>query len=151
MKSQLRLLVKTWKHAILCLHDAGQLQRIHETHRSYDALQYPLMFWKGDDGYHFNIKMINSLSGEETTKQVSSMNYYAYRLMIRQNAENYLLRFRRLLQQYCVDMYVKIESSATMLSESFRFALLPPALCSCRVHLRGWCRDLLTNAVLTPG
>lgn len=38
------------------------------------------------------------------------MNYYAYRLMIRQNADNYLLRFRRLLQQYCVDMYVKIET-----------------------------------------
>lgn len=42
----------------------GQLQRISETHRSYDALQYPLMFWQGDDGYHFNIKMINQLSGE---------------------------------------------------------------------------------------
>lgn len=38
------------------------------------------------------------------------MNYYAYRLMIRQNADNYLLRFRRLFQQYCVDMYVKIET-----------------------------------------
>ena len=34
------------------------------------------------------------------------MNYYAYRLMIRQIADNYLLRF----QQYCVDMYVKIET-----------------------------------------
>lgn len=50
------------------------------------------------------------ISGEETTKKVSSMNYYAYRLMIRQNADNYLLRFRRLFQQYCVDMYVKIET-----------------------------------------
>lgn len=38
------------------------------------------------------------------------MNYYAYRLMMRQNADNYLLRFRRLFQQYCVDMYVKIET-----------------------------------------
>ena len=38
------------------------------------------------------------------------MNYYAYRLMIRQNAANYLLRFWRLFQQYCVDMYVKIET-----------------------------------------
>ncbi|CAD7078183.1 unnamed protein product [Hermetia illucens] len=54
--------------------------------------------------------MINPLNGEETTKKVSSMNYYAYRLMIRQNADNYLLRFSRLFQQYCVDMYVKIET-----------------------------------------
>jgi hypothetical protein len=30
-------------------------QRISETHRSYDALQYPLIFWQGEDGYHFNI------------------------------------------------------------------------------------------------
>lgn len=41
-----------------------QLQRVSETHRSYDALQYPLLFWQGDDGYHFAIKMINPLNGE---------------------------------------------------------------------------------------
>ncbi|XP_041673788.1 uncharacterized protein LOC121529855 [Drosophila eugracilis] len=95
---------------VLTRRDTGQLQQISETHRSYDALEYPLMFWQGEDGYYFNIKMINPLNGEETTKKVSSMNYYAYRLMIRQNADNYLLRFRRLFQQYCVDMYVKIET-----------------------------------------
>lgn len=47
--------------------------------------------------------------GAETNK-VSAMNFYAYRLMIRQDVDNHLLRFRRLLQQYCVDMYVKIET-----------------------------------------
>lgn len=41
----------------------GQVQRVHETHRSYDALQYPLMFWQGEDGYHFNLKMINPATG----------------------------------------------------------------------------------------
>lgn len=41
-----------------------QLQRVSETHRSYDALQYPILFWQGQDGYHFNIKMINPLDGE---------------------------------------------------------------------------------------
>ena len=38
------------------------------------------------------------------------MNYYVYHLMIRRNADNYLLRFRGLFQQYCVKMYVKIET-----------------------------------------
>lgn len=38
------------------------------------------------------------------------MNYYAYRLMIRQNEENHLLQYRRLFQQFVVDMYVKIET-----------------------------------------
>ncbi|XP_030246683.1 uncharacterized protein LOC115565616 [Drosophila navojoa] len=73
---------------VLTRRSTGQLQRISETHRSYDALQYPLMFWQGDDGYHFNIKMINPLNGEETAKKVSSMNYYAYRLMIREYSDN---------------------------------------------------------------
>jgi hypothetical protein len=59
---------------VLTHRDTGQLQRIYETHRSYDALQYPLMFWKGDDGYHFNVKMMNPLSSEETTKKVSYSN-----------------------------------------------------------------------------
>lgn len=42
----------------------NELQRISETHRSYDALQYPILFWQGDDGYHFNIKMINPTNGK---------------------------------------------------------------------------------------
>ncbi|GFW01795.1 OTU domain-containing protein [Trichonephila clavipes] len=29
--------------------------RINETHRAYDALQYPLMFFRGEDGYQINI------------------------------------------------------------------------------------------------
>lgn len=49
---------------VLTRRDSGQLQRISETHRSYDALQYPLMFWQGDDGYYINIKLINPLTGE---------------------------------------------------------------------------------------
>lgn len=49
---------------VLKRRDTGQLQQISDTHRSYDTLQYPLMFCKGEDGYHFNIKMINPLNGE---------------------------------------------------------------------------------------
>ena len=38
------------------------------------------------------------------------MLYYSYRLMIRQDEDNYILKCRQLLQQYVVDMYAKIES-----------------------------------------
>lgn len=38
------------------------LRRVNETHRSYDALQYPLMFWQGEDGYHFGIQQSNTNS-----------------------------------------------------------------------------------------
>lgn len=46
------------------------LQRVSETHRSYDALQYPILFWQGEDGYHLNIMQINSVTGAATTKKV---------------------------------------------------------------------------------
>ena len=32
-----------------------QSQRVYEIHRSYDALQYPILFCKYEDGYHFSI------------------------------------------------------------------------------------------------
>lgn len=41
-----------------------QLNRISELHRCYDALQYPILFWRGDDGYHINIPMINPTTGK---------------------------------------------------------------------------------------
>lgn len=47
---------------VLHRRDSG-LKRVSETHRTYDALQYPLIFWQGEDGYHFNIKMVNQETG----------------------------------------------------------------------------------------
>lgn len=38
------------------------------------------------------------------------MNFYGYRLMIRPNVVNHILLCRRLLCQYAVDMYAKIET-----------------------------------------
>lgn len=52
--------------------DGSNLQRISETHRSYDALQYPLIFPRGEDGYHFSIKMINSLSGKKAKRNFTT-------------------------------------------------------------------------------
>lgn len=41
-----------------------QLQRVSELHPSYDAMQYPIIHWKGDDGYHINIPMIQPNTGK---------------------------------------------------------------------------------------
>lgn len=49
-----------------------QLQRVFDTHRSYDALQYPILFWQGQDGYHFHVMQVNPATGAETAKKVSS-------------------------------------------------------------------------------
>ncbi|GFW94250.1 ATP-dependent DNA helicase [Trichonephila clavipes] len=77
------------------------LQRIQNTHRSYDPLQYPLLFVRGEDGYDLNIKDVN---------KATSNDYYAYRMMQRVNEYNTLLRCPRLFQQYRVDMYAKVEN-----------------------------------------
>lgn len=53
---------------------------------------------------HFNV------TGAETNKKVSCMNYYAYRLMVRENEDNHILKCRQLYHQYIVDMYAKIET-----------------------------------------
>ncbi|XP_039277051.1 uncharacterized protein LOC120351239 isoform X2 [Nilaparvata lugens] len=54
--------------------------------------------------------MINPVNGAEINKKCSSMNFYAYRLMIRMNEDNHILKFRQLFHQYLVDMYAKIET-----------------------------------------
>ena len=82
-----------------------------ETHRSYDALQYPLIFWKGEDGYHFLIEQIDPTTGMAVTgKKVSAMSFYAYRFMVRNGTVNHILQCRQLFHQYVVDMYAEIES-----------------------------------------
>ena len=87
------------------------LQRVAETHRSYDALQYPLMFWQGEDGYSFGIPQTNPDTGNNVLgKKVTAMDFYAYRIMIRSGEDNHLLKFRQLFHQFIVDMYAKIES-----------------------------------------
>ena len=89
----------------------NQLQRVAETHRSYDALQYPLIFWEGEDGYYFLIMQINSTTGiSSNPKKVSAMNLYAYRMMLRAGSVNHIVRCRQLSHQFVVDMYAKIES-----------------------------------------
>ncbi|XP_039970149.1 uncharacterized protein LOC120782058 [Bactrocera tryoni] len=47
-----------------------QLQRVSELHRSYDALQYPILHWKGDDGYNINIPMIDPRTGLHVQKKL---------------------------------------------------------------------------------
>lgn len=81
----------------------GRLQRISELHRSYDPLQYPLIFLKGEDGYYLTI----ALNGNSERK-VSCMQFYAYRLMIRNDYDNFLHHYKSLFNQYCVDMMAKM-------------------------------------------
>nr|XP_026487949.1 uncharacterized protein LOC113394741 [Vanessa tameamea] len=85
----------------------GRLQRVSETHRSYDPLQYPLLFPFGSDGYCINIPQQNTAARSKT---ISCMQFYAFRLMVRINDFNSLHYFKGLFNQYCVDMAAKMIS-----------------------------------------
>ncbi|XP_076763394.1 uncharacterized protein LOC143430844 [Xylocopa sonorina] len=54
--------------------------------------------------------MRNPPTNVDLNKKVSATNYYAYRTMIRENADNHILKCRQLFHQYIADMYAKIES-----------------------------------------
>lgn len=77
------------KRDIIIQRRGESLQRISETHRSYDALQYPVIFPRGED-----VRQVNPATGETTRKKVSAMDFYAYRLMVRENEQNHILNCR---------------------------------------------------------
>ncbi|GFR63725.1 hypothetical protein ElyMa_005489700 [Elysia marginata] len=90
---------------------SNTLQRINETHRSYDSLQYPLILWQGEDGYDIDVRQVDPQTGVlSETKKVSAMCFYAYRLMVREGSFNIILRCRKLYLQFAVDMYAKVET-----------------------------------------
>ena len=56
------------------------LHKISELHHSYDSLQYPLTFCRGEGGYSIDIPQVTR---EPVQNKVSCMNNYCYRIMER--------------------------------------------------------------------
>ncbi|GJW72906.1 ATP-dependent DNA helicase PIF1-like protein [Tanacetum coccineum] len=74
---------------------------ISELHPSYMALQYPLLFLYGEDGYHDNIPYHTNTWKSKTTRDIVTMKeYYAYIIQYKKDQETTLLRGGRLFQQY---------------------------------------------------
>ncbi|KAL4084709.1 hypothetical protein QTP88_027631 [Uroleucon formosanum] len=89
---------------IIQSHD-NRLQWISVLHRSYDTFQYPLMFCYGKDGYSIDISQKNATTKFPLTdKTVSAANFYSYKIMVRKELDNHLLRYGPLFNQYLVDM-----------------------------------------------
>lgn len=70
------------------------------------------MFLYGEPGWCKGTRSLKNVNGVEVPqgKRASTIAFYSYRLMVRNNG-NYLHHFGRLLRQYAVDMYVEIENS----------------------------------------
>ncbi|XP_020266260.1 uncharacterized protein LOC109841725 [Asparagus officinalis] len=86
------------------------LSRISDLHPSFMAMQYPLLFPYGEDGFRLGI----SLEGESNNsnmkrKDVTMMEYAAFRIQQRCNEGHTLILLGKLLQTYIVDMFTCIE------------------------------------------
>lgn len=100
------------KRDIVLEKQSGKLKRIHECHVAYLALQYPLLFPRGEDGYRLGIKKTKTKTSKgKKQKDISMRQWFAYRLQERKNEKHILLRSKRLLQQFVVDAYTMIESN----------------------------------------
>ncbi|XP_020245001.1 uncharacterized protein LOC109823124 [Asparagus officinalis] len=116
---------------------SGQRHYVKHYYGCYDPLQYPLLFPKGESGWHQNIMKIDCsiskqnnnssqfrfssvhelLQQEQTgvtmpkQSHVSCREYYCYKLQIRESESSVFLLAGRLLQQFVVDMYIKLETT----------------------------------------
>lgn len=85
----------------------GIMKRISELHPSFMALEYPLLFPYGEDGFHLNIPLTTT---SMTTKRnnVSLTEYYCFRLHSRKSETKTLHKSGRLFHTYVVDAYVAV-------------------------------------------
>lgn len=83
----------------------GQLTTIPVTSAECDPMTYPLLFPRGEPGWHPNMK--DALG----VRNISIRQFYAFRIAQRLNSFNPILYSGKLFQQYLVDAYVKVEQT----------------------------------------
>ncbi len=81
----------------------GKIQRINTLHRAYDPLHYVVLFPYGEDGYTENLLRANG------KKHLSPTEYHRYQLQVRQGSDNWLMKSKRLTQQFATDGFAKAE------------------------------------------
>ena len=91
---------------------SGTAQRINKLNPSYMSLHFPLIFIYGEDGYHVDLRLLDT-TGETTDapKKMSMKMFYAYQLYDRLGQYSLLTRSVRLFQQYVVTAYCSVEQS----------------------------------------
>ncbi|XP_021990804.1 uncharacterized protein LOC110887529 [Helianthus annuus] len=119
--------ITSYKRSIVVYGRSEYSQTIQPYFSCYDPLLYPIFFPNGESGWHGNIprhgvsinevrnndniegemEEANTRSGRTT---VAMREYYCYKFQIR-STDNLLLFGGRLLQQFVVDVYIKIETS----------------------------------------
>lgn len=85
--------------------NGGRLRKINETNPNYDPLSYPLLFPRGERGWHLNLSY-----GNGNGIKLTQLQWSAFYLQVRER-KNVLHLAGRLFQQYVVDSFAKIEQS----------------------------------------
>nr|GEY60339.1 DNA helicase [Tanacetum cinerariifolium] len=115
----------------------GQPQRVNKLHPSYMALQFPLLFVYGEDGYLKDMKMVR-VSGmpSDEDRWLTMKAYYSYMLHDRVNSFIYLSKTGRLFQQYMVTAFCAVEQSRIdfIRGPRYMYAHYLDALDICRIH-----------------
>ncbi|KAL8154529.1 hypothetical protein AgCh_000045 [Apium graveolens] len=76
------------------------------------ALQYPILFPLGEDGYHDEIPYVDSeTQKKKKRKRITMKEYYSYRLQVRQEEGFHVRLAGRLYQQYVVDAFSCVEKA----------------------------------------
>ena len=96
------------KHRHVAVHSRDQsLKTISILHAHCDPMVYPILFPCGDEGWYPELEKIDQ---SRNRKRVSMLQFYSYRLAIRQSF-NPIHYGGKLFQQYIVDAYVKTEQN----------------------------------------
>ncbi|XP_077251766.1 uncharacterized protein LOC143890990 [Tasmannia lanceolata] len=95
---------------VIVEHISDGLQCISDLNPSFMAMEYPILFPYGEDGYHLGIPY-KCNEGRRQTKRhcVTMREYYAYRIQQRENESQTIICGRLLFQQFLVDAYTTIE------------------------------------------
>ena len=80
------------------------LETISALNANLDPLVYPILFPKGEKGWHSEMKLNNKA-------RVSQKMFYSYRIAYRNEPFSPLHFSRKLFQQYCVDAWVRTEAN----------------------------------------
>lgn len=119
---------------IIVEHRSQGLKRISPEHPSLIAMQYPLLFVYGEDGYHPHVPCVPDAPGANKTdrKFVTMSEYYAFRLHPRTNEATTIFEGGRLFQQLIVNWYGFVQQARLDFIEKNQSILCCEKLCNIR-------------------
>ncbi|XVF80283.1 hypothetical protein PTKIN_Ptkin15bG0058200 [Pterospermum kingtungense] len=95
---------------IIVDHKSLGLQRISDLHPAFMAMQYPILFPYGEDGFHLNIKYQSTTRRRQTKRGcVTAREYYAFVIQQRLGQGLSLIKGGKLFHQYVVDAFTSVE------------------------------------------